>query len=212
VLDTPVKRTKGNDGRPRPSGRLPENTPTPSSDRTTAYDTIVVESNRKYTSLLKARQNISARTPTGASMIHDALVANPDGLSINDVFEWVRANRAHAYHEGYEEKFKAHLRKALSAQSRKTTPTVSKVDGSGGSHSIWKLARVKGQTPRSCDLTGRSPTVAEVMPEDIRISASPQPDLRRAGARSTISAAVQGYDNRSARRGGDRECCIRHKP
>jgi hypothetical protein len=200
VPDTPVKRTKGNDGRPRSSERLPANTSTPSTsspERTTAYDEIIVGSNQRYTSLLVARQSNSARTPTRADLIHDALAANPDGLSSNDVFKWLRANRSHACQKGDEENFKAYVRKALSAKSRKPTPTVSKVDGSGGSHFIWKLARVEGQTPRSCDWTDRSPAEAEGTPEDIRTSVSPQCDLRRAGTRSTTPAALQGYDNRS---------------
>jgi hypothetical protein len=200
VPDTPDKRTKGHDGRPRSSGRLQASTPTSSPDRTTAYDTIIVESNQRYqrhSTLLAARQSNSARTPTRADLIHDALAANPDGLSSNDVFEWLRANRSHACREGDEENFKAYVRKALSAHSRKPTPTVSKVDGSGGSHFIWKLARAEGRTPRSCDLTDRSPPAAEGTPEDIRTPVSPQCDLRRAGTRSTTPAAVQGYDERS---------------
>jgi hypothetical protein len=200
VPDTPDKRTKGHDGRPRSSGRLPANTPTSSPDRTTAYDTIIVESNQRYqthSTLLAARQSNSARTPTRADLIHDALAENPDGLSSNDVFLWLRANRSYACQEGDEENFKAYVRKALSAHSRKPTPTVSKVDGSGGSHFIWKLARAEGRTPRSCDLTDRSPPAAEGTLEDIRTPVSPQCDLRRAGTRSTTPAAVQGYDKRS---------------
>ena len=197
--DTPVKRSKGKDGRPRSSGRPPANTSTSSTsspERTTANDDIVVGSSQRYTSLLAARQSNSARTPTRADLIHDALAANPDGLSSNDVFEWLRANRSHACQEGDEEDFKAYVRKALSAHSRKATPTVSKVDGSGGSHFIWKLARAEGQTPRSCDLTDRSLSAVEGTLEGIRTPVSPQCDLRRARTRNTPPAAVQGYGNK----------------
>jgi hypothetical protein len=200
VPGTPVKLTKGNDGQPRSSGRLPANTSTSSTsspERTTAYDEIIVGSNQRCTSLLAARRSNPARTPTRADLIHDALAANPNGLSSNDVFEWLRENRSHAYQEGDEENFKAYVRKALSAHSRKPTPTVSKVGGSGGSHFIWKLARVEGQTPESCDLIDPNLAEAEGTPEEIRTSASPQCDLRRARPRSTTPAAVQGYDNRS---------------
>jgi hypothetical protein len=198
VLDTPVKRAKGNDGRPRPSGRLTANTPTPSPDRATAYDTIVVDSNRKYSSLQEARRSTPARTPTRADLIHDALAANPQGLCSNDVFEWLLQNRPQACREGDEEKFKADVRKALSAQSKKPTPTVSKVDGSGGSHFIWKLARVEEQTPRLCVPTRHSRTEAEETHENIRTSASPKRDLRRVETRSTTPATVQGHDDRNS--------------
>jgi hypothetical protein len=200
VLDTPVKRAKGNDGRPRPSGRLTANTPTPSPDRATAYDTIVVESNRKYSSLLEARQNTPARTPTRADLIHDALAANPEGLRSNDVFEWLRENRPHAYRECDEGKFKIDVRKALSAQSTKATPTVlkSRDDGSGGSRSIWKLATAERQTPRLFVPTNFSRTEVEGIHEDIRTSASPKRDLIRAETRSTTPAIVQGHDDRNS--------------
>jgi hypothetical protein len=199
VLDTPVKRAKGNDGRPRPSGRLTAKTPTPSPDRATAYDTIVVESNRKYSSLLEARQSTPARTPTRADLIHDALAANPEGLRSNDVFEWLRENRPHAYRECDEGKFKIDVRKALSAQSTKATPTVlkSRDDGSGGSRFIWKLAPAERQTPRLFVPTNLSRTEVEGIHEDIRTSASPKRDLIRAETRSTTLATVQGHNSRS---------------
>jgi hypothetical protein len=130
-------------------------------------------------------------------LIYDALATNPDRLSSNNVFEWLQANRSHTYQEGEEEDFKAYVRKALSAHSRKATPTVSKVDSSGGSHFIWKLAGAEGQLPRSCDLTDRSPPSAEGTPEGIRTLVSPQDDLRRAGTRITTPTAEQGYDNKS---------------
>ena len=197
MSNTPVKRTKGHDGRPRPSGRLPANTPTSSPDRTTAYDTIIVENNQRYPTLLEARRSTSVRTPTRADLIHDALNKNPKGLCSNDVSNWILKNRPDAYREGDEEKLKADVRKALSAHSRKTTPTVTKVGGSGRSHSIWKLARVEGQTPRSSAPTDPSRDEVEETHDLTPASASPQCHLRRAETRSTTPAAVQGYDNRS---------------
>jgi hypothetical protein len=199
VLDTPVKRAKGNDGRPRPSGRLTANTPTPPPDRATAYDTIVVESNRKYSTLLGASQSTPARTPTRADLIHDALAANPKGLCSNDVFKWLLENRPHAYWEGDVGKFKIDVRKALSAQSNKARPTVSKErdDGPGGSRFIWKLANMEGQSPQVFNPTEFSRTEAERSHENIRTSASQARDLIRAGTRSTTPATVQGHNSRN---------------
>jgi hypothetical protein len=213
VLESPAKRNKGNDGRWRHSGWLPTNTPTFSpADRTEAYNITIADSNQSQSSAPGKRRKTSTRTPY-FDLIQDALIANPEGLRSNDVFEWLRTHRPHEFRKHDEKKLQAAVQGTLSAQSTKQQPTVwkYKVDGAEALGYIWKLANT---TPladaASARWVVRSPLAVdyrrhetEGSQDDTRTPASlasPAHDSQKAHSRSMTPARVQGHDNSN---GGD---------
>jgi hypothetical protein len=186
------------------------NTPTSSpADRITAYNTNVVDGSRSQPKALEKRRKTPTRTPYFA-LIQDALVANPEGLSSNDVFEWLRTHRPHAFRQYDEKKLRLAVQGTLSAQSNKQHPTVWKyeVDGTEGRGYIWKLAsaapsaeaataRGIPQFPLAVDYSFDD---AEGSQEDNRApesSASPAHDSQTAQIRRITPARVQEHDDRS---------------
>jgi hypothetical protein len=208
VLELPAKRNKGNDGRWQHSGWLTTNTPTSSpADRTEAYNITVADGNQSQSVASGKRRKTSTRTPY-FDLIQDALIANPEGLCSNDVFEWLRTHRPHEFGKYEEKKLRASVQSTLSAQSNKPEPTVwkYKVDSAEGLGYIWQLAdsaplveatSARGilQTPVAADYRRDE---AECSQEDTRAPASlasPAHDLQRAQSRRMTPARVHGHDD-----------------
>jgi len=214
VLESPAKRNKGNDGQWRRSGWLPTNTPTSSpADRTAAYNITVADGNQSQSIASGKRRKTSIRTPY-FDLIQDALIANPEGLCSNDVFEWLRTHRPHAFRKYDEKKLRTSVQSTLSAQSNKQEPTVwkYKVDGAEGLGYIWQLAdsaplveaasAANGvlQTPVAADyMRGEAECSQEDTPAPASL-ASPAQDSQRARFRRMTPARVQGHDDSN---GGD---------
>jgi hypothetical protein len=208
VLDSPAKRSKGNDGRGRQSGWLPANTPTTSpAERTTVRDTIIADSNRKQPSTSENRRSTPTRTPTYFDLIHDALAAHPEGLCSNDVFEWLRKHRPLVFRQYDEKKLRTAVQGTLSAQSDRQQATVwkYKVDNSEGPGYIWKLASAvpseeivtARREPQVFTATDYSRTSAADFVEDARAPPLPAHSARRAQAASPASATVQEQNDKS---------------
>jgi hypothetical protein len=213
VLESPAKRNKGNDGRWRHSGWLPTNTPTSSpADQTETYNITVADGNQSQSVASGKRRKTPTRTPY-FDLIQDALIANPEGLCSNDVFEWLRTHRPHEFGKYEEKKLRASVQSTLSAQSNKPEPTVwkYKVDGAEGLGYIWQLAdsaplveatSARGilQTPVAADYRRDE---ADCSQEDTRAPASlasPAHDSQRAQSRNMTPARVHGHDDSN---GGD---------
>jgi hypothetical protein len=213
VLESSAKRNKGNDGRWQHSGWLPTNTPTSSpADRTAAHNKTVADGNQSQFSASGKRRKPPIRTPY-FDLIQDALIANPEGLCSNDVFEWLRTHRPDEFRKYEEKKLRASVQATLSAQSAKLQPTVwkYKVDGAEGLGYIWKLANTaplvdaastRGvlQSPLAVDYRRHE---TEGSQDDTRTPASlasPAHDSQKAQFRRMTPARVQGHDYSS---GGD---------
>lgn len=143
VLDSPTKRSKGNDGTWRHSESRTSSTPTTSpADAITAQNCNVMSSNRDRYNTPNNRHDTPSRAPAYFNLVYEALAANPQGLSSSKVFEWLRNNRPQTFHKYDEKKLRTAIQGTLSAQSNKQQPTVwkYKVDGSEELGYIWRLA------------------------------------------------------------------------
>lgn len=143
VLDSPTKRSKGNDGTWRQSESRTSSTPTTSpADLITAQDFKVMNGNRDRYNTPNNRHDTPSRASAYFNLVYEALAANPRGLSSSKVFEWLRNNRPRTFHKYDEKKLRTAIQGTLSAQSNKQQPTVwkYKVDGSEELGYIWRLA------------------------------------------------------------------------
>jgi hypothetical protein len=124
VPDSPAKRLKKNNGSWRPwvvSQRISD----PGNIIHVSTPVKRSETNDQPESHLHGKQQATPRRKSNLKLVQEALRTEPEnGLSLDDIIDWLRTNRSAVYQECGEEKLRRAINATLKQQAQKTNPTI----------------------------------------------------------------------------------------
>jgi len=124
VPDSPAKRLKKNNGSWRP-WIVSQKTSDPGNIIHVSTPVGRLETNDQTDSHLHGKQQATPRRKANIKLVQEALRTEPEnGLSFDEIIDWLRINRSEVYQECGEDKLKRAIKATLKQQAQKTNPTI----------------------------------------------------------------------------------------
>jgi hypothetical protein len=124
VPDSPAKRLKKNNGSWRP-WIVSQKTSDPGNIIHVSTPVRRLETNDQPESHLHGKQQATPRRKSNLRLVQEALRTEPEnGLSFDDIIDWLRINRSAVYQECGEDKLRRAIKATLKQQAQKTNPTI----------------------------------------------------------------------------------------
>lgn len=121
VPDSPAKRLKKNNGSWRP-WVVSQKTGDPGNIIHVSTPVRRLETNDQRESHLHGKQQATPRRKSNLRLVQEALRTEPEnGLSFDDIIDWLRTNRSAVYQECGEEKLRRAINATLKQQAQKQT-------------------------------------------------------------------------------------------
>jgi hypothetical protein len=160
VPDSPAKRLKKNNGSWRPWVGS-QKTSDPGNIIHVSTPVRRLETNDQRESHLHGKQQATPRRKSNLRLVQEALRTEPEnGLSFDDIIDWLRTNRPAVYQECDEEKLRRAINATLKQQAQKTNPTIWQWENKN-----WQLdeallagASTKKDTERDTDRQAHIPS------------------------------------------------------